>query len=58
MLVPRPDVLELHPRGAAELHGIRNVLALVAHELHPQAGLCEDLADGRIIRSSFSSICS
>jgi hypothetical protein len=50
MLAPRPNVLELHPRGATELHRVRNVLALVAHELHPQAGLFEDFADGRIIR--------
>src|SRR5215216_567379 len=31
MLMPRPDVLELHPRGTVELHGVRNVLALLPH---------------------------
>jgi hypothetical protein len=32
-----------------ELHRVRNVLALLPYELHPQAGLLEDLAYGRFV---------
>ena len=46
MLVPWTDVLELHPRGTMELYGVFDVLALLADNLYPQAGLLEDLADG------------
>jgi hypothetical protein len=49
VLMPWSDVLELHPRGPVELHGLQNILALVAHKLHPQARLLEDVAYGRVI---------
>jgi hypothetical protein len=50
MLMSGGDVLELHPGGTVKLHGIFDVFALFADQLHVQAGLLEDLAHGRVIR--------
>jgi hypothetical protein len=49
MMVPGADVLELHPRGSVELHGVFDVFALFAGQLHVQAGFFEDLAHGCVI---------
>ncbi len=49
MLVPGADILELHPRGTVELHGLFDVLALFSDQLHAQASLFEDLAHGRVV---------
>jgi hypothetical protein len=49
MLVPRSDVLKLHPCGPAELNRILDVLAPLPHQFGLHAGLLEDLAHRSVV---------
>ena len=49
MLVPRPDVLQLHPGGTVQLDGVFDVLAPLPHQPYSYAGLLEDLAHGGLV---------
>jgi hypothetical protein len=49
VLVPGPDVFELHPGRSMQLHGVGYVLAPFPHELSPQSRLLPDLAQRGLI---------
>jgi len=54
MLMPRPDVLQLHPSRTMELHRIIDIVPLLPHQLDPEARLLEDLAQSGFIREFVS----
>ena len=49
MLVPRLDVLQLHPRGTVQLDGVGDILAPLAHQPYSYAGLLQDLTHGGLV---------
>src|ERR671916_1868933 len=49
VLVPRPDVLELHPGGPVKLDGVGHILPPLPYQLDPQPRLLPHLADRRFV---------